>query len=58
MTNGYEDSIGMTLTVQMPGMTIQVIDVFEFDDAGKIASMRAYWGPENIVRPDSGSEAS
>lgn len=29
-------------------MTIEVIDVFEFDDAGKVVSMKAYWGPENI----------
>ena len=52
------NAVAFPFTVQMPGMTIQVIDVFEFDDAGKIASMRAYWGPENIVRPDSGSAAS
>jgi steroid delta-isomerase len=26
---------------------IDVIDVFQFDPAGKIRSMRAFWGPEN-----------
>jgi len=25
-----------------------VIDVFEFDAAGKVVSMKAYWGQENI----------
>jgi steroid delta-isomerase len=29
-------------------MVIDVIDVFEFDADGKVASMKAYWGPENI----------
>ncbi len=28
-------------------MTIEVVDVFEFDDDGKVVSMKAYWGPEN-----------
>ena len=28
-------------------VTMEVIDVFEFDDQGKVASMRAYWGAEN-----------
>lgn len=26
---------------------IEVIDVFRFDDVGKVREMRAYWGPEN-----------
>ncbi len=30
-------------------MKIEIIDVFEFDDDGKIVSMKAYWGPENSV---------
>jgi len=28
-------------------MTIDVIDVFRFDDNGKVASMRAFWGSAN-----------
>lgn len=28
-------------------MTIDVIDVFHFDADGRIAQMRAYWGPTN-----------
>jgi steroid delta-isomerase len=27
---------------------IEVIDVFRFDDVGKVTEMRAYWGPENM----------
>lgn len=37
------------ISVKMAGneMTIDVIDVFEFNADGKICSMKAYWGPEN-----------
>ena len=29
-------------------MTIDNIDVFSFDEAGKISTMQAFWGPRNI----------
>jgi steroid delta-isomerase len=29
-------------------MKINIIDVFEFNDNGKVSSMKAYWGPENV----------
>ncbi len=32
--------------LEMTGMEIDVIDVFEFNDAGEIISMKAYWGME------------
>ena len=28
-------------------MKIEIIDVFEFNDVGKVIGMKAYWGPEN-----------
>lgn len=34
---------------EMPGMHVEIIDVFEFNHEGKVNSMRAYWGPENMV---------
>jgi len=30
-------------------MAIEIIDVFEFNDAGEVKSMKAYWGAENMV---------
>ena len=30
-------------------MRIDVIDVFEFNEKGKVQSMKAYWGPENCT---------
>ena len=29
-------------------MTINIIDVFDFNDDGKVVRMRAYWGPDNM----------
>lgn len=42
------NAVAFSFQVTMPGMLIDVIDVFEFDEDGKVASMKAYWGPENI----------
>ena len=43
------NAVAFPFQVQMPGMAIEVIDVFEFNEAGKVVSMKAYWGPENTV---------
>lgn len=43
------NSVAFPFTVKAPGMGIEVIDVFEFNEAGKICSMRAYWGAENAI---------
>ena len=43
-------AVAFPFQVQIPGMTIEVIDVFEFDDQGRVRSMKAYWGPENTIR--------
>jgi steroid delta-isomerase len=32
------------------GMTIEIISVMTFNDDAKIASMKAYWGPDNITQ--------
>lgn len=37
------------LTWEGKPMRIDVIDVFLFDEQGKIASMRAFFGPDNFV---------
>ncbi len=31
-------------------MKLEAIDMFIFNDEGKIQSMKAYWGPENITQ--------
>jgi len=44
-----ENSAAFPFTVDAGGMRIEVIDVFEFNDDDKVVSMKAYWGPENMV---------
>lgn len=44
------NSAAFCFDVHVGGMRIEVIDVFEFDADGKIVSMKAYWGPENIAQ--------
>lgn len=43
------NAVAFPFQVRMPGMHIEIVDVFEFNDAGKVVSMKAYWGPENMV---------
>lgn len=47
---GSEVAFPFTLTVGAgeQAMTLDIIDVFRFNEAGKVVSMRAYWGPENM----------
>lgn len=42
------NAMAFPFKVVLPGMEIEVIDVFEFNDQGKITSMKAYWGPDNL----------
>jgi steroid delta-isomerase len=42
------NAVAFPFQVTMPGLVIDVIDVFEFDKDGKVVSMKAYWGPENM----------
>ena len=43
------NSVAFTFNAQMGPTTLEIIDVFEFDSAGKVVSMKAYWGPENNI---------
>ncbi|MGL4565798.1 MAG: nuclear transport factor 2 family protein [Halioglobus sp.] len=42
------NAVAFPFQVKMPGMIVDIIDVFEFDEAGKVVSMKAYWGPGNM----------
>lgn len=41
-------AVAFPFQVVMEGNRIDIIDVFYFDDDGKIIDMKAYWGPENF----------
>src|SRR5215468_5403871 len=43
------DSAVFPLRARTEKSVLYVIDLFEFDAAGKVKRMRAYWGPENLV---------
>lgn len=47
---GNEAAFYWALTVELGGnrVTIEIISTMTFDSEGKISSMKAYWGPENI----------
>jgi len=42
------NAVAFPFQVRMPGMVIDIIDVFEFNDGGKIKSMKAYWSDGNM----------
>ena len=42
------NAVAFPFQAVMPGVVIDIIDVFEFNHEGQIISMRAYWGPENF----------
>lgn len=52
------NAVAFPFQVQMPGMAIDIIDVFEFDDAGKVNSMKAYWGPDSMVSAEGTTPTS
>lgn len=42
------NAVAFSFDVVMPGVKISPIDVFELNAAGKVQSMKAYWGPDNM----------
>jgi steroid delta-isomerase len=43
------NAVAFPFKVVMSGLNIEIIDVFQFNDDGKIIDMKAYWGPENTI---------
>jgi steroid delta-isomerase len=41
--------VAFPFRVVMGEMKIEIIDVFTFNDDGKVINMKAYWGPDNAV---------
>jgi steroid delta-isomerase len=42
------NAVAFPFQVKMPGVIIDIIDVFEFNDQGKVNSMKAYWSDGNM----------
>lgn len=49
---GHEVAFYWALTVNLGEnkLRIEIISVMTFNDDGEIASMKAYWGPENVTQ--------
>jgi|APFre7841882630_1041343.scaffolds.fasta_scaffold100849_1 steroid delta-isomerase len=43
------DSVVVPYRAKVGALQINTITVFQFGDSGKLKSMRAYWGPENMT---------
>lgn len=43
------NAVAFPFTVVAGEMKLEVIDVFEFNEKGKVSAMKAYWGPENVA---------
>lgn len=48
---GQEAAFFWALTIEVGDnrMKIEIISTMTFDGDGKIASMKAYWGPDNVI---------
>ncbi|MCD0451842.1 nuclear transport factor 2 family protein [Actinocorallia sp. API 0066] len=47
-SQGSGAAMAFTIELAALNLTIKAIDVFTFNDAGKITTMRAYWGPDDM----------
>ena len=49
---GHEAAFYWTLALDLGenSMSIDIISTMSFNDEGQIASMKAYWGPDNITQ--------
>lgn len=45
------DSAAFPFKVSFNGMLMDIIDVFQFNEANKVVSMKAYWSEANITTP-------
>src|SRR5271168_4506227 len=46
----HSNAAAMAFEARLPGLTVRIIDVMTFDDAGKVTSMKAYFGPGDFIQ--------
>jgi len=46
----HANSAAMAFSARIGALTVRVIDVMEFDEAGKFTSMKAYFGPSDFIQ--------
>jgi steroid Delta-isomerase len=47
----HGNSAAMAFSARIGPVTVRVIDVMTFNEAGKVTSMKAYFGPADILQP-------
>ena len=48
----HGNSAAMAFTARIGPVTVRVIDVMTFDEAGRFTSMKAYFAPDDITQSD------
>jgi steroid Delta-isomerase len=46
----HGNAAAMAFTARIGPITVRVIDVMTFDESGKITTMRAYFGPGDLIK--------
>lgn len=46
----HGNAAAMAFEAKVGPLTIRIVDVMTFDEAGKITSMKAYFGPEDFIQ--------
>jgi steroid Delta-isomerase len=46
----HGNSAAMAFTARIGPVTVRVIDIMTFNEAGKVTSMKAYFGPADILQ--------
>ena len=50
MRGSHSNASAMAFEAKVGPLTVRIIDVMTFNDAGKITSMKAYFGPEDFIQ--------
>jgi steroid delta-isomerase len=46
----HGNAAAMAFEAKVGPMTVRIVDVMTFDEAGKVTSMKAYFGPEDFIQ--------
>lgn len=50
MRGSHGSAAAMAFEARIGTLTVRIIDVMTFNDAGKVTSMKAYFGPEDFIQ--------
>jgi steroid delta-isomerase len=50
MRGSHGNAAAMAFEAKIGALTVRIIDVMTFNEAGKVTSMKAYFGPEDFIQ--------